>query len=156
MNLLPACFVLVVGWIGCVSRGPEPIKTQVFTYPEGALVEFNGRPVGRAPAAIILPQDTNGRLIEKATLRAVPNTAQPTLYAQSRTLDPARRSERVPDRIMIDLTLRDTNSPLPSVSTQTSFVEGASSANKPIRVRQPDSGKPTRPAGIDRWNPGIY
>src|SRR5688572_25803564 len=113
MRLFPiGVFLCLV--IGCVTPKSGPIKTQVVTYPEGAIVEFNGLPVGRAPAAIILPQDNNGLLTERTVLRAIPNTAQTTLYAQSRVLDPATRKDRVPDQILIDLTQRDVNAPAPS------------------------------------------
>jgi hypothetical protein len=108
MRLLAAGTCIALG-IACVSRDPSPIKTEVHTFPDGGIVEFNGRRVGRAPTAVTLPQDTNGRLTERTVLRAVPNTAQTTLYAQSRVLEPSTRTDRVPDRIMIDLTRRGTN-----------------------------------------------
>jgi hypothetical protein len=149
--LLLGCILL---FTGCVVRDQSPIKTQVVTYPEGAIVEFNGRPVGRAPAAVVLPQDTNGRLTERTTLRAIPNTAQPMLIAQTRVLEPGTRTDRVPDQIMIDLTLRDTNNPVPPTVAQVQSTP--STDTRPVRSRPADSGKPTRPVGIDRWNPGIY
>ncbi len=153
--LLSAFLVLAAGCVGVV-RDNVPIKTQVVTYPQGATVEFNGRPIGRAPAAVVLPQDTNGRLTERSVLRAVPNTAQPMLVAQTRVLEPTELTERVPDQIMIDLTLRDTNTPSISASPNTATSKATSSKSSPKRSRPMDSGKPTRPVGIDRWNPGIY
>src|SRR5437868_5244448 len=99
-----AALILVLA-SGCVVHDQVPIKTQVRTFPDGAMVEFNGRPVGRAPAAVILPQDTNGRLVERTVIRAIPNSAQPALLAQSRVLEPGDRTERVPDYVMIDMTL---------------------------------------------------
>ena len=155
MRLLLAGICIGFG-IACVSRDPGIIKTQVVTYPDGALVEFNGRPVGRAPAAVVLPQDSNGRLTERVVVRAVPNTAQKTLFAQSRVLDPQHREAPVPHQIMIDMTLRDTNSPLPLLTNQTTHVETATRTNTVRRSRPAESGKPTRPVGIDRWSPGIY
>jgi hypothetical protein len=149
--LLLACVLFLTG---CVVRDQSPIKTQVVTYPEGATVEFNGRPVGRAPAAVVLPQDTNGRLTERTILRAVPNTGQSMLIAQTRVLEPGVRTDRVPDQIMIDLTLRDTNTSFLPVPTQ---VQAPPTTNtRPARARPSGSSKPTRPVGIDRWNPGIY
>lgn len=155
--LLAGTFIIALG-MACVSREKAPLKTEVVTFPEGAIVEFNGRRVGRAPAAVILPQDTNGRLTERAVFRAVPNTAQAALYAQSRVLEPSARDERVPNRIMIDLTLRDTNSaPLTLAASSTStHVETSSKTGKVARPRPADRGKPTQPVGMDRWNPGIY
>ena len=149
--LLLGCLFLLAG---CIVRDQSPIKTQVVTYPQGATVEFNGRPVGRAPAAVILPQDTNGRLTERTVLRAVPNTAQPMLIAQTRVFEPGTRSDRVPHKIMIDLTIRDTNAPVGLMPTPVQTAPTTN--NQPIRLRSTDSGKPTRPVGIDRWNPGIY
>jgi hypothetical protein len=156
--LLAGTFIaFITSGIACVSREKGPLKTEVVTFPEGAIVEFNGHRVGRAPAAVILPQDTNGRLTERAVLRAVPNTAQSTLYAQSRVLDPSAREERVPNQIMIDLTLRDTNStPATVASLPSTHVETSSKTGKVVRPRPADRGKPTQPVGIDRWNPGIY
>ena len=142
--------------IGCVSHDPRPLKTEVVTYPEGAMVEFNGRTVGRAPAAVILPQDSNGKLTERVVLRAVPNTAQSTLLAQTRVFEPGSRSERIPNRILIDLTLRDPNAPPVAFTNQTASAKTAGKTNRVIRARQTDRGKPTQPVGLDRWNPGIY
>jgi hypothetical protein len=154
MRLSLVCLLVGTGCVGVV-RDNVPVKTQVTTYPEGATVEFNGRPVGRAPAAVVLPQDTNGRLIERTVLRAVPNTAQPMLVAQTRVLEPTRE-DRVPDQILIDLTLRDTNSPIDSTIQATNNPPFASTNSRPSRTRPLDRGKPTQPVGIDRWNPGIY
>ena len=142
--------------MGCAGHSPATIKTQVVTFPEGAIVEFNGRPAGRAPAAVVLPQDTNGKLTERTVLRAIPNTAQPTLIAQTRILEPESFSERVPDRIMIDLTLPSTNTPVAGVQGRTNETASTNSHVRPARVRAPDRGKPTQPVGVDRWNPGIY
>lgn len=152
--LLSALLLLATGCVGVV-RDEVPIKTQVVTFPEGAIVEFNGRAVGRAPAAVILPQDTNGRLIERTVLRAVPNTAQPMLVAQTRVLEPDARTERVPHQIMIDLTVGATNQAAPS-SPRAATLQNTSTNNAAAKRRPMESGKPTRPVGIDRWNPGIY
>jgi hypothetical protein len=149
-----AVFLLALG--GCVVHDQVPIKTQVRTFPEGAIVEFNGRSVGRAPAAVILPQDTNGRLTERTVLRAVPNTAQTTLLAQSRVFEPGSRVDRVPDYVMIDMTLPDTNSAALQLASAPPRVERESTNSRPVRAKPVDRGKPTQPVGIDRWNPGIY
>jgi hypothetical protein len=150
-----AALLLVIG-SGCVVHDQVPIKTQVRTFPEGATVEFNGHPVGRAPAAVILPQDTNGRLTERAVVRAVPNTAQTTLVAQSRVFEPGTRRDRVPDYVMIDMTLPDTNTPVAQLAAAPAQVERASTNSRPARPKPTDRGKPTQPVGMDRWNPGIY
>lgn len=140
---------------GCVVHDRVPIQTQVVTFPAGAVVEFNGRPVGRAPAAVILPQDTNGRLTERTVLRAVPNTAQPMLLAQTRVLDPTNESDRVPDQILIDLTLSGTNA-APVVPGGIAQSQPGANNSRPARAKLPERSKPTQPVGIDRWNPGIY
>jgi hypothetical protein len=65
----------------------------------------------------------------------------------------------VPQRILIDLTLPGTNSvaeTLTNSSNKTTHVESATRRGSVPRVRPVDNGKPTRPVGIDRWNPGIY
>jgi hypothetical protein len=142
--------------VGQVLRAPQPIKTQILTFPDGGVIEFNGKPAGRAPTAVILPQDTNGRLTERAFLRAIPNSAQPALFAQARTLEPSGMSDRVPDRILIDLTLFSTNAP---PQERTNEAVHAATENKSLPARKmprQDRGKPTRPVGVDRWSPGIY
>jgi hypothetical protein len=149
-----AALILALG-TGCVVHDKVPIQTQVRTFPEGALVEFNGLPVGRAPAAVTLPQDTNGRLVERSVLRAIPNSEQKTLMVQSRILEPGERNERVPDYVMLDMTLPSTNSPASTLSPG-STVESGRGAGHSLRPKPLDRGKPTQPVGIDRWNPGIY
>jgi hypothetical protein len=153
MKLCWAATLVALG-MACVMRDPAMVKTQVITFPDGALIEYNGTPHGRAPAEVILPQDSSGRLTGHAVVRALPNTAQSTLYAQSRVFDPSNRTDRVPDRIMIDMTLRDINAPASigeSGSVETSTKASARTQRKPV-----DRGKPTQPVGLDRWNPGIH
>ncbi len=161
MKFLIAAFLPFLG-AACIVHDQVPIKTQVVTYPLGAVVEFNGRVVGRSPAAVILPQDTNGRLTERAVLRAVPNTSQATLLAQTRILDPDSLPERVPDQIMIDLTLPVTSGNsgaaiASNLQNATNHFESGSTKSREARPgRTLDRGKPTQPVGVNRWNPGIY
>jgi hypothetical protein len=155
MKLLWSSLFLCLA-LGCVLHDKSPITTQVVTYPEGAVVEFNGRQLGRAPTEVVLPQDTNGRLTEKAVLRAVPNSAQPMLIAQTRVLDPGDHTDRVPNRILIDLTLSNASALVPTNLNGGTYVEKGSTNSRPIRRRPVDRGKPTQPVGIDRWNPGVY
>lgn len=141
---------------GCVSSSePKFVKTEVITFPDGALVEFNGQKHGRAPSAIVFPQDEHGRLTERAVVRVIPNTDQHTLFAQERVFEPGERIERVPNRIMVDMTIPGTNS-MASGRSPTTHVE--KSTDKSVRPPVPytDRGKPTQAVGLDRWKPGIY
>src|SRR5688572_4148521 len=98
MRLCLSAALIALG-IACATNKNEPrvVKTQVITVPDGALVEFNGKPAGRAPAQIILPQDEHGNLTKTAELIIVPNSDQPTLIPQRRVFDPSARTERVPN-----------------------------------------------------------
>lgn len=138
---------------GCMTRDPGVIKTQVVTFPDGALVEYNGKMLGRAPAEVVLPQDAHGRLLERTVLRARPNSDQEWLFAQTRVFEPTGRDERVPNRIMIDLRLPGTNAP---VRAEIRPVEDPRKAAGPRRIPWTDRGKPTQAVGLDRWNPGKY
>ena len=157
MRWLAAGTCIALG-IACVSRDPGPIKTEVHTFPDGGIVEFNGQRVGRAPAAVTLPQDSNGRLTERSVLRALPNTAQVTLHAQNRVLEPSSRTERVPNRILIDLTQPGINGSDANLQVAQTQIKssGSTGTNQSKRPRRSDRSKPTQPVGIDRWNPGIY
>lgn len=141
---------------GCISSSePKVVKTEVITFPDGALVELNGQKHGRAPSAIIFPQDEHGRLTERAVVRVIPNTGQHTLFAQERIFEPGERIERVPNRILVDMTIPGTNS-MASGRAPTTHVE--KSTDKSVRPPVPytDRGKPTQAVGLDRWKPGIY
>ena len=141
---------------GCVSSDkPNVVKTEVITFPDGALVEFNGQKHGRAPSAIVFPQDEHGRLTERSVVRIIPNTDQTTLFAQERIFEPGERIERVPNRIMVDMTIPGTNT-IASGRAPTTHVE--KSTEKSVRPPVPytDRGKPTQAVGLDRWKPGIY
>lgn len=155
VSVLGISAALVVLGVGCVSSGPKVVKTEVITVPDGALVEFNGQPHGRAPAKVIFPQDEHGRLTERAVVRVLPNTDQPTLYAQNRVYEPGERRDRVPDRIMVDMTLRGTNS-VDAAATSTTHVERDTEKSVRPAVPYTNRGKPTQAVGLDRWKPGIY
>lgn len=155
VSILGLSAALAVLGVGCVSSGPKLVKTEVITVPDGALVEFNGQPHGRSPAKVIFPQDENGRLTERAVVRILPNTDQPTLYAQNRVYEPTERRDRVPDRIMVDMSLRGTNS-IDAVGTSTTHVEHDTETSVRRPVPYTNRGKPTQAVGLDRWKPGIY
>lgn len=154
MKFFAALVVLMLG-AGCVSgRREGPIETRVITVPDGALVEFDGKPVGRAPAKIILPQDELGRLTGSAEVLALPNSEQHHLIAQRRVFTPAERVDRVPEKIMIDMTLGGTNAaPVEIAREEPPHIETGKAAGKRKYI---DRGKPTQAVGIDRWNPGKY
>ena len=141
--------------LGCATRDPGVVKTQVLSFPDGALVEYNGKPMGRAPAAIILPQDESGRLTERAVVRLIPNNNQPELFAQNRVLEPGQRTDRVPNRMLVDMTLAGTNSSA-AARRETTHVERDSETSVRPPVPYTNRGKPTQAVGLDRWNPGTY
>lgn len=149
--------LLIVLGLGCATNKNEPqfVKTQVFTVPDGALVEFNGKPAGRAPAAIVLPQDERGYLTERAEVLVLPNSDQPTLFPQRRIFDPKARTERVPNRVLVDMTRGGTNEVRLARDTG---LDVESKSKKTLRPPVPytDRGKPTQAVGLDRWSPGIY
>lgn len=156
MRLCLSAILIFLG-IGCATNKNEPnvVKTQVVTFPDGALVEFKGKPAGRAPAEIILPQDEHGYLTEMAEVIVVPNSDQPELYPQRRVFDPRNRTERVPNRIMVDMTRGSTNQ-TQLASTRQNHVETETKKGPRPPVPYVDRGKPTQAVGLDRWNPGIY
>jgi hypothetical protein len=149
--------VLIACGLGCAlpARDPGMVKTQVITFPDGALVEYNGQSMGRAPAKVILPQDEGGRLTQRAVVRVIPNTDQHTLFAQQRVFEPGERIERVPNRIMVDMTIPGTNT-IVNGRPPTTHVEKDTERSVRPAVPYVDRGKPTQAVGLDRWTPGIY
>jgi hypothetical protein len=143
--------------IACATNNKQAhvVKTQVVSFPHGALVEFNGKAAGRTPADIILPQDAEGNLTEKAEVLVLPNSKQPELYPQRRVLDPRTRKDRVPNRIMVDMTRGSTNE-MKVASTAVTHVESESKKGPRPPVPYANRGKPTQAVGLDRWSPGIY
>lgn len=95
-----ACFAAVL--TGCVSNTPEVRRTQVVTFPEGGIIEYNGVELGKAPAMITLPQNEHHELIGRAVVRAIPR--EPHREPATRVFEPGERKDRVPDRIVLDLT----------------------------------------------------
>ena len=157
MRLCLSATLILLG-VGCATnqKGPNLVKTQVVTFPDGALVEFNGKPAGRAPTEIILPQDKNGNLTEVAEILVVPNSAQHTLYPQRRVLDPRTRKDRVPNRIMVDMTRGSSTNEIKLASGTGTHVESETKKGPRPPVPYTNRGKPTQAVGLDRWNPGIY
>ena len=154
MRFSAGIFLVALG-VACATHDRKEVSTQVVTFPDGAIVQINGKSVGRAPAKITLPQDEYGHLIGRAVVRAVPNTKQPTLFQQVRVFDPSERRDPVPNQIVIDMTLPGTN------ITQEAIATSIAEETRPkVRKRAPythvERSKPTQPVGIDRWNPGQY
>ncbi len=157
----PMRFCVVATLIGfgiaCATRTDRQahlLETEVVTFPQGALVQYEGRSLGRAPVKIVLPQNEEGRLTGRAEVRAIPNTEQSTLYPQRRIFDPSNRVDRVPNRIMIDLTLQGTN---PPIVAQVTGTNANVIAQNSVRKQKPvERSKPTRAIGLDRWNPGEH
>jgi len=147
--------IMIAFGIACATHDTSLIQTEVITYPKGALVQYQGHSLGRAPVTITLPQDHAGHLTEHAEVRAVPNTEQPALYAQNRVFDPSNRLDRVPDRIMIDLNMHASNM-IVMPEQVTTHVERDSSSSISAKPKPIDRGKPTQAVGIDRWSPGNY
>lgn len=154
-SLTAVVLVVVMSAVGCATNGPKVVETQVTTFPDGALVEYNGKSMGRAPARITLPQDEKGKLTERAVVRVIPNTDQPTLFAQERIFEPEERVDRVPNRIMVDMTKAATNV-VASGRPPTTHVEKDSERSVRPPVPYVNRGKPTQAVGLDRWSPGIY
>lgn len=155
MKLWAAAAIAVLG-MGCVTRDPKVVKTQVVTYPDGAIVHYNGNYLGRAPAEVVLPQDAQGRLTQQAVIEALPNTKQEQLFAQRRVFAPEDRSERVPNRVMIDLRFFDPDAPAMPPTSAASPVESPVERHLPRKVPYSPRGKPTQAVGINRWDPGVY
>lgn len=156
MRLCLSAILISMG-IACATNKNEPtvVKTQVVTFPDGALIEYKGRPAGRAPTEIVLPQDEHGFLTEMAEVIVIPNSDQPELFPQRRVFDPRNRTERVPNRIMVDMTRGSTNQ-AQLASTAQNHIETETKKGPRPPVPYTDRGKPTQAVGLDRWNPGIY
>jgi hypothetical protein len=152
MKFYAVTVVIAALGIGCASRRePMLVKTQVVTFPDGAVIEYNGSYLGRAPASVILPQDMDGRLTERAVIRALPNSGQRHLITQSRVFDPTNRLDRVPDRVLIDMSRPGTTEL--SGEIETVRVEKPAAGQEISAVER---GKPTQAVGLDRWNPGHH
>jgi hypothetical protein len=156
MRLCVSALFIALG-VGCATTKNEPrlVATEIVTVPEGALVEFNGKPAGRSPAIIVLPQDEHGYLTEPAEILILPNSKQPALFPQRRILDPKARTDRVPDRLLVDMTHASTNF-TQVASGRPTHVETALRKSTGAAVPYTDRGKPTQAVGLDRWTPGIY
>ncbi|MGV3772839.1 MAG: hypothetical protein ACO1QB_08055 [Verrucomicrobiales bacterium] len=87
--------------IGCSTSPQDLRRTQVVTFPSGGIVEYNGKRLGQEPVLITLPQDEKGNLAARAVIRASPSERM--TLAETRILDPGERIDRVPDRIMLDI-----------------------------------------------------
>jgi len=85
---------------GC-SSSKELRQTQVVTFPKGGIVEYNGKRMGQEPVMITLPQDEKGNIAARSVIRASPTEGMK--FAETKILEPGNRLDRVPDRIMLDL-----------------------------------------------------
>jgi hypothetical protein len=151
MRFSVAIAMIALG-IACATRQKNTITTRVVSFPDGALVQYNGTNAGRTPVKIVLPQNEHGFLSSKAEVRVIPNTYQTNLIAQTRVFDPETRYDPIPAQIMIDMTLPGTNSPSTQSVTPTQADE--SHPQFPGRIPYTERSKPTQAVGLDRWNPG--
>jgi hypothetical protein len=154
MRVVLGSLVLALA-VGCATHKEKKTETQVVTFPDGAIVQFNGQNAGRAPAKIILPQDDYGQLTGRAVVRAIPNTKQQNLVEQVRVFDPNERKDPVPNQIVIDMTLPSTN------ATPQEIAAAVQEESRPkVRKRAPyvhvERSKPTQAVGLDRYNPGEH
>jgi hypothetical protein len=134
------CAICLLGVTGCVFPHHGPIQTEVITFPKGGIVEYNGRRMGKEPVTLVLPQDSAGWLTNRVEVRALPSDE--SLYAQSRVLDPATRYDRVPSRILIDL------SAIPDTPNKVDLVQREEHIEKQkARDQRKPGPKPTRPVG---------
>ena len=133
---------------GCVNV-QRPLTTQVVTFPEGGMVEVDGKSYGKEPAKIVLPQNEKGQLTGKAEIRVFPPNNQ--LHATSKVISPELTPDytnRVPGRILLDL------SAVPNSTNKVDLVEYKKKqrhAARAIKAYEPRS-KPTRPVGAAAAN----
>lgn len=131
--------------VGCVSNSPEVRRTQVVTFPEDALVFYNGQELGSSPTMITLPQDENGYLLGRSVVEAIPAEEYSRLQAALKVFEPGTRRDRVPDRILLDLT---------GYQSTNFVVEMLENPEAPPPVRKrgipfTPRSKPTQVVGID-------
>lgn len=130
---------------GCVSNSPEVRRTQIVTFPEDAIVIYNGQELGSSPAMITLPQDEQGRLMGRSVVQAIPAEPHSRLNPATKVFEPKGRHDRIPDRVMLDLTGFNT----------TNFVvemqENPEAPPPPRKTGIPYTrrSKPTQVVGID-------
>lgn len=128
---------------GCLVNRERPLRTEIVTFPEGGIVEVNGKRYGKEPVTVELPQNEKGQLTERVEIRAVPQDQR--LHAQTRVLetDNPNYKVQVPSRVMLDL--RD----IPDSTNKVNLVKlqrEQGIERKQIQATQPRS-KPTRPVG---------
>jgi hypothetical protein len=155
MRILLGTVLLALG-VACATheKKPDTVTTHVVTFPDGALIQYNGTNIGRAPAKIVLPQE-QGKLTARAEVRAIPNTYQTNLFVQSRIFDPETRYDQVPNRIMIDMTLHGPYSA--SLETVAATTQAEPEKHEALPRKLPyhvERSKPTQAVGLDRWNAG--
>lgn len=128
---------------GCLVNREGPRRTQIVTFPEGGIVEVNGKRYGKEPVTVELPQNEKGELSGRVEIRALPTATH--LHAQTRVLDVDNPNYKVqvPGRIMLDL------SEIPDGTNKVDLVKLKREhkiERKQTYYKEPRS-KPTRPVG---------
>lgn len=139
-------FTLALSFLtGCVSNSPEVRRTQIVTFPENAIVFYNGQELGSSPAMITLPQDENGRLVGRSVVQAIPAEPNSRLSPARKVFEPQGRHDRIPDRVMLDLTGFN------STNFVVEMQENPEAPPLPRKVGIPYTprSKPTQVVGID-------
>lgn len=130
---------------GCAHKTSDVRRTQVVTFPAKAIVFYNGRELGHSPAMITLPQDGDGNLTARATVKVIPLEEDSHLHSTGRTFEPGERNLRVPDRVMLDMTGYQSTNFVAEMEVNPVAPEPR---RKPTLKYTPRS-KPTQVIGID-------
>lgn len=138
MRTIAFCALLFLA--ACVRPHQGPIETKITTFPHGGIVEINGHAYGKEPYTLALPQDSSGRLTTNVVIRALPR--EDGLYPGTKILDPAKRVERVPSKVMVDMTV------IPDSSNKVDLVQYQERIEKRVEKEHQKPGvKPTKPVG---------
>jgi hypothetical protein len=139
-KIIPFCAALLI-LSACVRPHEGPVKTTIITFPNGGMIEYNGHVMAKEPVELILPQDERGRLTNKVVIRALPQNTN--VFAQTRILEPATRSDPVPNKIMLDMTANTEGTNRVDMVEYNHWRE----KQREIKESKPRS-KPTRAVGV--------
>lgn len=144
MKLLSATLAAGLVFLpGCVNV-QRPLTTQIVTFPEGGIVEVDGKLMGKEPTNIVLPQNEKGQLTGKTEIRVYPPHGE--LHGAMKVISPENNpnyTNRVPGRIMLDI------SAIPDSTNKVNLLEYKRKQRqvaRAARAAEPRS-KPTRPVG---------
>jgi hypothetical protein len=128
---------------GCAVGPSRPLKTQIVTFPEGGIVEVNGKRYGKEPLTIALPQNEKGQLTENVEIRALPSDHH--LHAATRVLaaDHPDHKVQVPGRVVVDMRQVPDST---NVVNLVKLERERKIERKQIKAQESRS-KPTRPVG---------